>query len=204
MPHEYTVLATERAYDGGVISLRRDHLAMPGDTTAWRDVVEHPGAVAVVALDDEDRVVVVRQYRHPVGRALDELPAGLLDVAGEPPLETAKRELAEEAGLAADDWQVLVDLLTSPGMSDEAARIFLARGLREVEREIQEHEEAEMTSSRVPLGDLVAGIFRGRYENSLLIAGVLAAEHVLRSEPPWLRAADVTWPARPGAAPPAR
>src|SRR3954453_1073494 len=177
MAHEFSVLTSERVYDGKVISLRRDELAMPGDTTAWRDVVEHPGAVAVVALDEGNSVVVVRQYRHPVGRDLDELPAGLLDVDGEPALETAKRELAEEAGLAADDWHVLVDLLTTPGMADEAARIFLARGLHEVDRDVQEHEEAEMTSFRVPLGEVVEGVLGGRYENSLLIAGALAASH---------------------------
>src|SRR3954453_7784979 len=176
MAHEFSVLTSERVYDGKVISLRRDELAMPGDSTAWRDVVEHPGAVAVVALDDEGRVVVVRQYRHPIGRGPDVLPAGWLDKEGEPAVETAKRELAEEAGLAADEWHVLVDLLTTPGMSDEASRIFLARGLHEVDRDVQEHEEAEMTSFRVPLAELVAGVLAGRYENSLLVAGVLAAD----------------------------
>lgn len=193
MPHEFTVLSSERVYDGRVISLRRDELAMPGDTTAGRDVVEHPGAVAIVALDEQDRVVVVRQYRHPVGRELDELPAGLLDKDGEPALETAKRELAEEAGIAAEDWHVLVDLLTTPGMSDEAVRVYLARGLSEVHRDVQEHEEAEMTSFRVPLAELVDGVLTGRYENSLLIAGVLAATRATTTA---LRAADAPWPAR--------
>jgi ADP-ribose pyrophosphatase len=184
-------------YDGRVIALRRDHLAMPGNTSAWRDVVEHPGSVAVVALDDKDAVVVVRQYRHPIRRELDELPAGVLDKEGEPALETAKRELAEEAGLSADDWQVLVDLLTTPGMADEASRIFLARGLREVERDVQEHEESEMTSFRVPLDDLVTGALSGRYENALLIAGILAASVAARDGFAGLRPADAPWLARP-------
>jgi ADP-ribose pyrophosphatase len=197
MPHDFRVLASERVYDGTVISLRRDELAMPGDTTAWRDIVEHPGAVAVVALDDHDAVVVVRQYRHAIGRELDELPAGLLDKEGEPALETAKRELAEEAGLAAHEWHVLVDLLTSPGMSNEASRIFLARGLREVERVVQEHEEADMTSFRVPLGQLVDGVLAGRYENSLLVAGVLAAERARATSFSGLRPAQSPWPERP-------
>jgi len=197
MPHEFAVLASERVYDGGVISLRRDELAMPGGTSAVRDVVEHPGAVAVVALDELDRVVVVRQYRHPIGRELDELPAGLLDKAGEPAIETAKRELAEEAGAAADEWHVLVDLLTSPGMSDEATRIFLARGLRAVDREVQEHEEAEMTSFRVPLSDLVDGVLAGRYENSLLVAGVLASKSAAAQDFRGLRPTHAAWPARP-------
>ena len=199
MPHDYEVLESTRVYDGRVIALRRDHLSMPGDTTAWRDVVEHPGSVAVVALDDDGAVVVVRQYRHPIRRELDELPAGLLDMEGEPALETAKRELAEEAGLAADDWHVLLDLLTTPGMSDEASRIFLARGLREVDRDVQEHEEAEMTSFRVPLSELVAGILSGRYENSLLVAGVLGTDLARRDGFTGLRAGDAPWPARPKA-----
>jgi ADP-ribose pyrophosphatase len=196
MPHEYEVLETTRLYDGNIISLRRDHLAMPGDTTAWRDVVEHPGSVAVVALDDNDFVVLVRQYRHPLRRELDELPAGVLDKQGEPPLATAKRELAEEAGLAADDWRVLVDLLTTPGMANEASRIYLARGLHEVDRDVQEHEEAELTSFRVPLTDVVAGALSGRYENALLVAGALAADRAGRDGFTELRPPDAPWPAR--------
>jgi 8-oxo-dGTP pyrophosphatase MutT (NUDIX family) len=197
MPHDYKVLESTRVYQGRVIALRRDHLSMPGDTTAWRDVVEHPGSVAVVALDDDDAVVIVRQYRHPIRRELDELPAGILDVAGEPAAETAKRELAEEAGLGADEWHVLVDLLTTPGMSSEASRIFLARGLHEVDRDVQEHEEAEMTSLRVPLKQLVDGVFAGRYENSLLVAGVLAADVVRRNGFAGMRPVESPWPARP-------
>src|SRR4051794_36087555 len=199
MAHDYAVLTSEQVYDGKVISLHRDELAMPGDTTAWRDVVSHPGAVAVVALDEDGAIVVVRQYRHPVGRELDELPAGLLDVDGEPAAETAKRELAEEAGLGADQWHVLVDLLTTPGMSNEAARIFLARGLHEVDRDVQEHEEAEMTSFRVPLADVVSGVLAGRYENSLLVAGALAAAHAAGTGFRGLRPPDAAWPARPQA-----
>jgi ADP-ribose pyrophosphatase len=199
MPHDYQVLESARVFEGGVIAVRRDELSMPGDTTAARDVVEHPGSVAVVALDDVGAVVLVRQYRHPIGRELDELPAGILDKQGEPAAETAKRELAEEAGLGADTWHVLVDLLTTPGMSDEASRIFLARGLHEVDRDIQEHEEAEMTSFRVPLSELVDGILSGRYENSLLVAGVLAADHAVRNDFVGLRPADAPWPSRPNA-----
>lgn len=196
MPHDYQVLSSERVYDGRVIALRKDEVSMPGDTSSVRDVVEHPGAVAVVALDEQDRVVTVRQYRHPVRRPLEELPAGILDKEGEPAYETVQRELAEEAGLAADEWHVLVDLLTSPGMTDEASRIFLARGLREVERDVQEHEEAEMTSDRVPLDDLVRGVLSGEYENSLLVVGVLAADTARRNGYAGLRPADAPWPAR--------
>jgi ADP-ribose pyrophosphatase len=196
MAHEYEVLGTDRVYEGRVIAVRKDEVSMPGDTTGVRDVVEHPGSVAVVALDGEERVVLVRQYRHPVGRPLDELPAGILDVRGEPAHETAKRELAEEAGLGAEDWHVLVDLLTTPGMSDEASRVYLARGLHEVERDVQQHEEAEMTTERVPLDDIVRGILDGRYENSLLIAGALAADRARRDGFAALRPADAPWRAR--------
>ena len=196
MAHDYEVVSTERVYDGRVIALRRDEVSMPGDVTGVRDVVEHPGAVAVVALDEQERMVLVRQYRHPVRRPLEELPAGILDVDGEPAAETAKRELAEEAGLAADEWHVLVDLLTSPGMSDEAARVYLARGLRDVDRDVQGHEEAEMTSSRVPLDDVVRRVLAGEYENSLLAIGALAADRARRGGYAGLRPADAPWPAR--------
>jgi ADP-ribose pyrophosphatase len=196
MGHEYEVLSTEKVYEGRVITLRKDEVSMPGDTSSDRDVVEHPGSVAVLALDDEDRVVLVRQYRHPVRRPLEELPAGILDVEGEPAHETAKRELAEEAGLAADRWEVLVDLLTTPGMSDEASRIYLARGLRDCDRDVQEHEEAEMTSSRVPLDDVVRRVLSGEYENSLLAVGALAADRARRDGFAGLRPVDAPWPAR--------
>jgi 8-oxo-dGDP phosphatase len=196
MAHEYEVVNTERVYDGHVIALRKDEVTMPGDTTSVRDVVEHPGAVAVVALDEQERVVLVRQYRHPVRRPLEELPAGILDVEGEPAYETAKRELAEEAGLGADEWHVLVDLLTSPGMTNEASRIYLARGLHDVDRDIQAHEEAEMTSSRVALDEVVRRVLAGEYENSLLVVGALAADRARRDGFAGLRPADAPWPAR--------
>lgn len=193
--HDYEVLSTEVAFQGRIIDVHTDEVTMPGGTTSQRDVVVHPGAVAVVALGKQG-VLLVNQYRHPVRRRLDELPAGLLDKDGESALVAAKRELAEEAGLAATDWDVLVDLLSSAGMTDEAVRIYLARGLSEVDRDVQEHEEAEMTSDRVPLDDLVRGVLTGEYENSLLVVGVLAADSARRSGYTGLRPADAPWPAR--------
>ncbi|HVE73557.1 MAG TPA: NUDIX hydrolase, partial [Mycobacteriales bacterium] len=148
-------------------------------------------------VDDDENVVLVHQYRHPVQRTLTELPAGLLDVAGEPALVTAQRELAEEAGLAAREWHVLVDILNSPGMTDEAARVFLARGLTDVEREVQQHEEAELTTTRAALDDVVRAVLAGEYENGLLVAGVLAADRARASGWSGLRAADAPWAARP-------
>ena len=196
----YDVLSSETAYVGRIISVRKDVVAMPGGTTSQRDVVEHPGAVGVVALDEQGQVLLVHQYRHPVRRRLDELPAGLLDVDGEPALETAKRELAEEAGYAARTWHVLVDTLTSSGMTDEAIRVFLARDLREVERDVQEHEELEMTSSWLDLKEAVRRVLAGELENGMAAVGLLAADRAVRDGFATLRPADSPWPSRKGGA----
>jgi ADP-ribose pyrophosphatase len=194
--HDYEVISSDTVYQGRVVDLRRDIVAMPGGTTSQRDVVLHPGAVGVVALRG-DEVLLVNQYRHPVGRRLDELPAGLLDVPGEPGLEAAKRELVEEAGLAASSWNVLVDVLTSPGMTDESIRIFLARDVHEVERSVQEHEELEMTSHWVPLASAVGAALDGTLENAACVVGVLAAAEAVRRGFAGLRPADAPWRARP-------
>jgi 8-oxo-dGTP pyrophosphatase MutT (NUDIX family) len=195
-PHSHQVLKTERVYQGHVIAVRKDEVTMPGDTSSQRDVVEHPGAVGVVVLDDQERVLLVNQYRHPVRRRLDELPAGLLDQDGEPPLTAAQRELAEEAGLAADTWHVLVDAFSSPGMTDEAVRIYLARQVREVEQERQEHEEADMTTAWVPLDEAVRRVLAGELQNGMAVQGLLAADRARRDGFTAVRAADAAWPAR--------
>lgn len=189
MPHEFEVLDSEKVYEGRIISLRRDTVAMPGGGSSVREVVHHPGAVAVVALDDEDRIVLLRQYRHPVGRHLWELPAGLRDEDGEPPLETAKRELAEEVQLAAGRWSLLLSIYNSPGFADELVHVFLAEELSDADRPdgfTVEHEEADMTVERVPLADAVQRVFDGDIRNSSAVAGVLAAAQ-LRSSAPRLR-----------------
>jgi ADP-ribose pyrophosphatase len=195
--HDYEVVTSDTVYRGRVVDLRRDIVAMPGGTTSQRDVVVHPGAVGVVALRG-DEVLLVNQYRHPVGRRLEELPAGLLDVAGEPGLRCAQRELMEEAGYAADTWHVLVDILTSPGMTDESIRIFLARDVRQVDRDVQEHEELEMTVRWAPLDDVVRSALDGTLENAACVAGVLAAAAASRAGFVGLRPPDAPWRARPG------
>lgn len=200
MTHAYDVQSSETVFAGRVIALRKDVVAMPGGTSSQRDVVVHPGAVGVVALDDRGRVLLVQQYRHPVHRRLDELPAGLLDVAGERALVAAKRELAEEAGVAARTWHVLVDLLTSPGMTDEAIRVYLARDVSEVARDVQEHEEQEMTATWVPLEQAVARVLAGGLENGPACAGLLAAAEAIRRRFEGLRPADAPWPSRPATA----
>jgi ADP-ribose pyrophosphatase len=193
-PHEFRVLDSEKVYEGRVISLRRDTVAMPGGGSSVREVVHHPGAVAVVALDDDENVVLLRQYRHPVGQHLWELPAGLRDSDGEPPLETAKRELAEETLLAAGRWSLLVSVNNSPGFSDELVQVYLAEDLSAVDRPAGftvEHEEADMTVERVPLRDAVQRVFDGDIRNSSAVAGILAAAQ-LRANAPGLRPVDAT------------
>lgn len=198
VPHDHRVVESETVFTGRVVALRRDVVTMPGGTTSQRDVVVHPGAVGVVALDEQGRVLLVQQYRHPVRRRLDELPAGLLDVAGEPAHAAAVRELAEEAGLAAREWHVLVDVLTSPGMTDEAIRIYLARDLTAVPRQVQEHEELDLTTRWVPLADAVAAVLAGEIENAMCALGVLAADRAVR-DPAQVRRVDAPWRARPDA-----
>lgn len=178
MSHDFTVTDSQLLVDAPILALRRDRLAMPGGREANREIVEHFGAVAVVALDTDGRVAMVEQYRHSVGRRLLELPAGLLDIHAEPELDTAQRELYEEAGLEANTWAVLVDLVTSPGFAEEAVRVFIARGLREVERPEAEDEEADMDLRWVPLAEARAAVIRGEIVNSIAVAGILAAGEV--------------------------
>jgi 8-oxo-dGDP phosphatase len=164
---------------GRIVTLRRDTVRMPDGFMVGREVVEHPGAVAVVAIDEADQVLLIRQYRHPAGALLWEIPAGLRDVAGEPLAETARRELLEEAGCTAKDWRVLVDFLSSPGISTERLRIFLARDLTVVpqaEREyVPEHEEAYLTVAWVPLDEAITGALSGDLHNGVAILGILSA-----------------------------
>jgi 8-oxo-dGDP phosphatase len=193
-PHDYEVVASEEVYAGRVISLRKDTVAMPGGGTSDREVVHHPGAVGIVALDDDDRVVMVRQYRHAVGEHLWELPAGLRDVDGEPPVDSARRELAEETQLAAARWSLLVTQHPSPGFCDELIQLYLAEGLTEVARPdgfVVEHEELDMTVERVPLAEAVQWVFDGKVRNALAVIGLLAAAQV-RATSPRLRPLDAS------------
>lgn len=199
-PAEWTVRRSVERFDGAVFAVRTDTVAMPGGGSADRDVVTHPGSVAVIALDEGGRVLVLQQYRHAVRRLLWEAPAGLLDVAGEAPLRTAQRELFEEAHQRATDWRVLVDAYTSPGMSDEATRIYLARGLTAVEeadRFVGEHEETDLPLERVEPDALVARALAGRLHNPQLLLGVLALQAVLAGPGvDALRPGDSPWPER--------
>lgn len=197
---DFHVVNTARMFDGKVVKVRRDDVRMADGKVAAREVIEHPGAVGVVALDEHGNVLLVNQYRHPVRARLDELPAGLLDVGKESALDAAKRELAEEAGVAARTWDVLIDLHTSPGVSDEAIRIFLARDLYAARQEGFEpqHEEASMTVTREPLPDAVRRIFAGRITNAAAVAGILAVVHGRATGWRGLRPVDAPWTARAG------
>jgi len=176
------IVSTDLVYEGAVWDVRSDTVRY-GDGEMTRQYVEHPGAAAVVAIDDDERVVLIQQYRHPIKERDWEIPAGLLDVAGEPPMETAKRELTEEADLAADRWQHLVSMHTTPGGNDEVVHLFLARGLRAVETDFErEHEESDMRLERVPLAEVIDGVLAGRLRNGILATGALAAAEVLRRE----------------------
>ncbi|WP_312878464.1 NUDIX hydrolase [Lentzea indica] len=194
--HDFRTVSSEDLHVGRVVALRIDDVEMPGGGTAKREIVEHMGAVAVVAVDPAGEVVLIHQYRHALGRHLWELPAGLLDHHGEEPVVGARRELAEEVGLDAARWDVLVDAAASPGFTDEVVRVFLARDLSEVDREVQGEEEADLEIHRFPLDEAVRMVFSGEIVNSSAVAGLLAAREVLegRAEP---RPADAPFRDKP-------
>jgi ADP-ribose pyrophosphatase len=199
-PEEWRVTATTTPFTGNKTSVRTDEVVMPDGTIVKRDYQVHPGSVAVVALDEQGRVLLLRQYRHPVRHKLWEIPAGLLDVPGENPLSAAQRELYEEAHVKAGDWRVLADVYTTPGGCDEALRIFLARDLAEADGERFEvsDEEADMEFARVPLAELVQGALAGRLHNNCLVVGALSLHAALTGDGvDALRPADAPWPARP-------
>ena len=181
---------------GNVIDVRTDRVRMPSGDTTDRDVVVHPGAVGIIALDDDDRVLLVQQYRHPVGHLCWEPPAGLLDEAGEDPLDAARRELYEEAHVRAERWDVLIDAFTSPGMTDESVRIYLARSVGPAEgaRHQGEHEEHDMPTRWVALDEAVDALFAGRLHNPMAAIGILATAASRREGYTNLRPAHSAWP----------
>ncbi|SER39965.1 ADP-ribose pyrophosphatase [Lentzea xinjiangensis] len=194
--HDFRTVSSEDVHVGKILALRVDEVEMPGGGTAKREIVEHTGAVAVVAVDEQGRVTLVHQYRHALGRHLWELPAGLLDHEGEPPVVGARRELAEEVGLAAEHWHVLVDVAASPGFTDEVVRVFLARELSEVDRDVQGEEEADLEVHRFDIAEAVRMVLSGEIVNASSVAGLLAAREVIegRVEP---RPADAPFRDKP-------
>jgi len=180
-PLDVDVVTSDVAFHGAVWNIRSDTFRY-GDGTIVRQYVEHTGAVAVIAIDDDGRVLLIQQYRHPIRTRDWEIPAGLLDVAGEAPVLTAHRELAEEADLAAERMEPLVSTFATPGGSDEVIHIFLARGLSSVDAFDRDDEEADIRLAWVPLADAVDAVLSGRMRNAILAVGVLAAAEHLRRE----------------------
>jgi ADP-ribose pyrophosphatase len=195
-----TVERTTLSYRGMIWDVVRDRVDLGEAGIVEREYVRHTGAVCVLAVDDEDRVLLLRQYRHPVRHELWEPPAGLLDVADEDPLLTAQRELAEEADLVATRWAVLLDWFSSPGGLDEALRCYVARGLSEVpeaDRHRREAEEHGMPTRWLPLDDAKDAVLEGRIHNPAAVVSILAAWAARADGWRTLRPADAPWPEHP-------
>ena len=187
-----TVTSSTREFAGRVWDIRRETFGM-GGADVVRDFVDHTGAVAVLALDDAGRVLAIQQYRHPVRSRDWELPAGLLDIAGEDPLVAAQRELAEEADLVASEWTVLSDIMTSPGGSNEVIRVYLARGVSASDETFERtEEEAEIVLRWVPLEEAVQAVLERRVQNSILAISALVADAARRRG--WQNLADAREP----------
>lgn len=190
------VSSSTRLYNGRVWDVYQD-VVNYGEGTITRDYVKHTGAVAVLAMDERERVLVIKQYRHPVRMREWEIPAGLLDLEGEDPLECAQRELAEEVDLEADEWSVLADYATSPGGSDEIVRVYLARGLRPTaQAHPREYEESDIELRWVSLDEALIAVFEGRVGNSIFSVAMLSAEASRVRGWSTLRDAQASWPQR--------
>jgi 8-oxo-dGDP phosphatase len=193
-PAQHPLTAETLLHRGRVWDVARETFDYAG-TPITREVIRHPGAVAVLALDEQERVLLIRQYRHPIRTRAWEIPAGLLDVSGEPPLTGAQRELAEEADLAAATWNVLVDFQNSPGGSDETIRVFLARDVTALPAFDRHDEEADIETRWVPLDDVVDAVLARRVQSPSLVVGALAAvaarardwATLAPGDEPWLR-----------------
>jgi 8-oxo-dGDP phosphatase len=193
-PESHPITADVLLHHGRVWDVARETFDYDGKPIV-REVIRHPGAVAILALDDDGRVLLIRQYRHPIRTRAWEIPAGLLDISGEPPLIGAQRELAEEADLAATTWNVLADFQNSPGGSDEAIRIYLARGISSVPAFERSEEEADIETRWVPLDDVVDAVLTRRVQSPSLVVGALAAvaarardwATLAPGDEPWLR-----------------
>ena len=201
VPSPRRLLSSRTVYEGRIWDVVSDSFKLTDDGDALtRDYIDHPGAVAVLPMNDAGEVLLIKQYRHPVGMDLWEIPAGLLDVHGEGFVVGAARELAEEADLVAETWNVLVDFFNSPGSSSEAIRIYLARDLTAVphhELHVRTDEEAEIELRWTSLDDAVQAVLDGRLHNPSAVVGILAAAAARGNDFQHLRPADAHWPAHP-------
>ncbi|HET9872573.1 MAG TPA: NUDIX hydrolase [Propionibacteriaceae bacterium] len=196
----WEVISSTEMAKGHITTYLQDQVTTPSGDRVTREYLDHPGAVGVIAVDHEDRLALVRQYRHAARHRLIEPPAGLLDVDGEDYLLAAQRELAEEVGIAAGSWRVLVDLFMSPGMANESLRVYLAEDLSATEVPegfVLHGEEAEMDVVWAPLEDVVDAVLAGDLHNPVLVSGVLAAWAARqRGGFHTLRPASAPWPSR--------
>lgn len=201
VPSPRRLLSSRTVYQGRIWDVVSDSFKLTDDGDALtRDYIDHPGAVAVLPMNDAGEVLLIKQYRHPVGMDLWEIPAGLLDVHGEDFVVGAARELAEEADLVAETWNVLVDFFNSPGSSSEAIRIYLARDLTAVphhELHVRTDEEAEIELHWTSLDEAVDAVLDGRLHNPSAVVGILAAAAARGNDFQHLRPADAPWPAHP-------
>jgi 8-oxo-dGTP pyrophosphatase MutT (NUDIX family) len=194
VPEHHRVLERTLIHEGRVWNVASERFEY-NDGAIVRELIDHPGAVAVLALDDHERVLLIRQYRHPIHARVWEIPAGLLDAPGEPALTAAQRELAEEADLAAERWNVLADFQNSPGGSDETIRVFLARGISTLPAFARHDEEADIETRWVSLNDVVGAVLARRVQSPSLVIGALAAaaargrgwDVLAPGDEPWLR-----------------
>jgi 8-oxo-dGDP phosphatase len=177
----YRVLSTETVYQGRALGVRVDHVAMAEGSEAVREVAVVDDAVAIVALDGDRRVCLLRQYRHPFGEYLLELPAGKMDVDGEAPLATARRELQEEAALSSDRWRELTCFQNSVGWSTERTHVFLAEAVRAGAAPdfLATHEEADMEVAMVPLDEALRMVNVREISDAKTIIGLLLANETL-------------------------
>jgi ADP-ribose pyrophosphatase len=196
-PFRPEIVSSETAFEGRIWDVRRDVFHYNGEEIT-REYVDHTGAVGILAMDDDGRVLLIRQYRHPVRHRDWEIPAGLLDMHGEDPLAAAQRELGEEADLEADEWNVIADVFSSPGGNDEVIRIYLARGIRSTGSAFaREAEEADIEVRWVPLDEAVEAVLQRRVHNAPLIIALLAARTARESGWTTLGSATEPWPSHP-------
>ena len=192
-PVSLPISRSDRAFDGTIWDVRRETFEYNGSDVE-REFVDHPGAVSVLVIDEQDRILLIKQYRHPIRSREWEIPAGLLDVNGESALAAAKRELAEEVDLEAEEWWVLSDYSATPGGSNEVTRIFLARSLKPTTAFAREHEEADLELRWVTLDEAVDTVLARKLQNPALVVAVLAASASKSRGWATLAPADTPWP----------
>jgi ADP-ribose pyrophosphatase len=178
-----SVQNTETVFAGKIWDIVRESFDYNG-VSLTREFVKHPGAVAVLAIDDQQRVLLIRQYRHPVRSYLWEIPAGLLDIPGEPRIDAAKRELLEETGYIAQDFTELSNFMTTPGGNDEVITIFMARNLQHVGHDLElEGEEVDMQVEWVPLDQALASVLNSDMQSPSAVVAIMAAAFALGVAP---------------------